>query len=310
MNRLALTLAPLLFVSGCGGTTAKSPPAGADPDRPTLAQARRDFHTTLTRQESVRTPAAQQPRSLMQTVRFQSPVGELVAYLSTMPPGGNKKYPAIVWISGGLDNSIGLSSWAPGAWFRESGVVALYPSFRGGNDNPGFREVLLGEVDDVLAAADFLAAQRSVDPTRIYLGGHGTGGTLALLAAECSDRFRATFAVGPVDTVTRYQPEELPFNVFHPREAEVRSPIHWLGCIRSPVFVFEGTQQPGNLACLEALAQACTNPAVHFYPVPGADHYGLVAPLADFIGRRIAGDAGPETNIAFTPRELEKVVGR
>ena len=37
----------------------------------------------------------------------------------------------------------------------------------------------------------FLAAQPYVDPARIYLGGHSTGGTLALLVAECSETFRA-----------------------------------------------------------------------------------------------------------------------
>ena len=74
----------------------------------------------------------------------------------------------------------------------------MFPSLRGGNDNPGVREGFFGEVDDVLAAAEYLSKQAFVDPQRIYLGGHSTGGTLVLLVAECSGRFRAVFSFGPV----------------------------------------------------------------------------------------------------------------
>ena len=74
----------------------------------------------------------------------------------------------------------------------------MYPSLRGGNNNPGHMESFFGEVDDVLAARALLAKLPYVDPERIYLGGHSTGGTLALLVAECSGAFRGVFAFGPV----------------------------------------------------------------------------------------------------------------
>ena len=34
----------------------------------------------------------------------------------------------------------------------------MFPSLRGGNNNPGSKEGFFGEVDDVLAAADLLQA--------------------------------------------------------------------------------------------------------------------------------------------------------
>jgi dipeptidyl aminopeptidase/acylaminoacyl peptidase len=71
---------------------------------------------------------------------------------------------------------------------------------RGGNDNPGRREGFLGEVDDVLAAADHLSKLPHIDPTQIYLGGHSTGGTLALLVAECSN---TSIAIRPMSEKTR-----------------------------------------------------------------------------------------------------------
>src|SRR5581483_10028250 len=155
------------------------------------------------------------------------------------------------------------------------------------------------EVDDVLAAADFLAKQPSVDPGRVYLGGHSTGGTLALLTAESSDRFRAVFSFGPVEDVAGYGPEYLPFNTVDRRELELRAPNRWLHGIKSPVFVFEGTQQ-GNLDSLRELAQASKNPQAHFYPVRRASHFSILAPVTRLIAAKVLRDDGPTCNIAFT----------
>jgi poly(3-hydroxybutyrate) depolymerase len=101
----------------------------------------------------------------------------------------------------------------------------LFPALRGGNDNPGTEETFLGEVDDVIAAADYLARQKSVDPRRIYLGGHSTGGALALLVAESTDRFRAVFAFGLVSGVSHYPSQFTHCGTSIPREIELRSPI-------------------------------------------------------------------------------------
>ena len=146
----------------------------------------------------------------------------------------------------------------------------MFPSLRGGNDNPGTKEGFLGEVDDVLAAADYLARQDSVDPKRIYLGGHSTGGTLVLLVAEATDRFRAVFSFGPASDVGYYPADFIPFDTSNPREVELRSPGRWLSSIHGPTFVFEGTEQ-GNLSSLQVMAQATKNPMVHFLPIKGRD---------------------------------------
>ena len=118
---------------------------------------------------------------------FDSPAGKLAAYLSEVPDDGTKR-PAIVWITGGDCNSIG-DLWTEASpdndrtasAYRKAGVVLMFPSLHGGNDHPGTKEAFLGEVDDILAAALYLARQESVDSNRIYLGGHGTGDTLVLL---------------------------------------------------------------------------------------------------------------------------------
>src|SRR5262245_2842526 len=214
MKLIHLVLLSLLLLAGCGRQQATPPPVhGTSAKEPGfLAEARQGFKTKIIRKESAGVPVPEPPPDLFRIVRYDSPVGKLAALLSPDPKDG-KKYPAIIWITGGdcntIDDGIWKSlpadfdqtSWAANA-FRQAGIVMMFPTLRGGNDNPGFKEGLFGEVDDVLAASDFLSKQPFVDPQRIYLGGLSTGGTLVLLVAASSDRFRAVFSFGPADDVS------------------------------------------------------------------------------------------------------------
>src|SRR5262249_30529789 len=157
---------------------------------------------------------------------------------------------------------------------------------------------------DVVAAAEFLRKQPFVDPDRLYLGGHSTGGTLALLTAECSDRFRAVFSFGPVHDVLGYGPRYNPFAISDRKELLLGAPGRWLHSIRVPVFVFEGTD--GNLSSLQALARASKNPRVRFFEVKGADHFNVLAPTNRLIADKILRDTGPACGIAFTEKEVNQ----
>src|SRR5262245_22748782 len=182
------------------------------------------------------------------------------------------------------------------------------PSLRGGNDNPGVKEGFFGEVDDVLAAADFLAKQEYVDPKRIYLGGHSTGGTLVLLVSECSDRFRAVFSFGPVNDVSGYPAQFIDWDQSNRRETELRSPGRWLASIKSPTFVFEGGG--GNIDSLHAMARSSTNANVHFLPVKKTDHFSILAPANRLVAEKILRDDGPTCNLSFTEDEVNKLFTR
>lgn len=319
MRRFYLMLVALVALGGCQRQDAPVPRApGVSPASRgggSLAEARQGFQTRLVRRESANEPVAQPPPRLFRVVQYEAPVGKLAAYLSPDPRDG-KKHPAILWITGGDCNSIGdvwtaapASNDQTAAAYRQAGIVMMFPSLRGGNTNPGVREGFLGEVDDVLAAAAYLAQQEYVDPGRIYLGGHSTGGTLALLVAECSDRFRAVFSFGPVDEVAGYGPEFMPFDASNSREVELRSPGRWLASIKTPTFVFEGTVQ-GNLRSLDGMARSSTNPQVHFLPVRGADHFSLLAPTNRLIAEKILRDEGPTCNLAFTEEEMRNGLRR
>ncbi len=276
------------------------------PSSQTLAEARRGFSTELVRKEQIGFPAPEPPAEQLKLVRYHSPAGELAAYLSVIPDDG-RKHPAIVWLTGGFSNSISENAWKPAKEsndqsaqsFRAEGVVTLYPSLRGGNENPGFVEIAFGEVDDVLAAAEFLATQPGIDANRIYLGGHSTGGTLALLVAESGTRFRAVFAFGPVARISDYGTDDFPFNPDKRREVDLRSPIHWLHSIQTSTFVLEGSTGRSNIDSLLELKRANRNQRVSFHPIAGKDHFSLVAPYSRLIAKQIVADTGPTPVFRF-----------
>ena len=279
-----------------------------------LIEARRGFQTKLLRREKANEPLETPPAGVLRIVSYNSPAGNLAAYL-TPAPTDEQKHPAIIWINGGDCNTIGdFWSYSPpendqsARAFREAGIVTMYPSLRGGNTNPGVREGFLGEVDDVLAAADYLAAKKYVDAHRIYLGGHSTGGTLVMLAAEMTPHFRAVFSFGPVANVQGYPNEFTPFDRSDPREIKLRSPGYWMQAIDSPVFVLEGTKQ-SNIDSLQIMKRFSTNPQIHFHPIPGADHFSGLAPATQLIAAKILQDNGEQCNISFSENEMQRLVG-
>jgi dipeptidyl aminopeptidase/acylaminoacyl peptidase len=323
LMRVGLTMVLAGLASGCAQEAspydtalrgareaAKSVPAkSVSPSNPTLAEARRGFVTRPGGQQPPSEPVPQPPPEVFRLIKYPSAVGPLSAYL-TPDPGDGKKHPAIVWITGGDCNSIGdVWSRAPrsndqtAAAYRAAGIVMMFPSLRGGNDNPGRREGFLGEVDDVIAAAGYAAAQPYVDPTRIYLGGHSTGGTLAMLVAETSDRFRAVFAFGPAADVRGYGGQFVYHQPGPDEETLFRSPVYWLHSVRSPLFVIEGTG--GNIDSLREMQSKSTNPQVRFVTVSGADHFQVLAPANEAIAAKIVADTGPNPAITLTEQDLK-----
>jgi Fe-S cluster assembly iron-binding protein IscA/pimeloyl-ACP methyl ester carboxylesterase len=302
-----------------GGTKGfKFASPGGDQDQPDtsvlLADARRGFKTTLRprKEKAPKTLVPDPPGELFGVVRYDAPPGKLAAYLTPDPKDG-KKHPAIVWITGGDCNSIDEGCWRDAgalgdqsaSAYRKAGIVMMFPSLRGGNDNPGTKEGFLGEVDDVLAAAAFLRKQPYVDPDRVYLGGHSTGGTLALLTAECSDSFRAVFSFGPTDDVLGYGLGGNPFSLTDPKEFRLRSPAQWLHSVRSPVFVIEGAGG-GNAGALRSMARKARNPKVRFFVVKAANHFTVLGPTNRLIADKILRDTKPACGLTFTEEEINK----
>ncbi len=284
-----------------------------DISMPSLSAARSSFKSELKKTDGEKLPAEKAPESLFETVHYPASVGPCVAYLSKSKSDG-KRHPAIIWLTGGDSASIGdvwteqpAKNEQSASAYRKAGLLTMFPSLRGGNDNPGVKEGFLGEVDDVLAAAKYLESRPEVDPKRIYLGGHSTGGTLALLVAQMGGGFRSVFSFGPVANVAGYGSDSgfLPFDLDKRQEVKLRSPGYWLSSLKAPTWVIEGAGS-SNVEDLRSMAASCNKGNVHFLEVKGSDHFATLAPINALIAKKIVLDIGPECNINISPDEINQ----
>ena len=279
----------------------------------TLKDARSSHKTQLIKKDQVGYPVSTPPLMHFRQVSYPAPLGDFPAYISTHGDSDVAR-PAIIWLVGGFGNSISDTAWASASkendqsasTFWTNGIVTMYPSLRGGNENEGYLESFYGEVDDVIAAAEFLKTQPGVDPDRIYLGGHSTGGTLALLVAESYDGFRAVFSLGPVDDPAGYSQDYLAYDVDDPIETKTRAPIHWLHCISSPTFIMEGSD--GNVDSLMEMKRVNENPLIHFHPLDGYDHFNIIQPISKLLVQKIKADMGDEVAISLTTQEIKQAL--
>jgi dipeptidyl aminopeptidase/acylaminoacyl peptidase len=208
------------------------------------AQARSQFRTKLLRQgpapqewQPVQTPAG------VQEVEFPSGKLRLKAWIN--PPKGAGKRPAVLFLHGGW--AFGDDDWDMAQPFRDAGYVVMTPILRGENGQPGSFTMFYDEVDDVVAAAQYLAKRPYVDEKRIYLSGHSAGGTLTLLAAMASPRFKAaaSFSGSPNQkSFARESQQAVPFDQSNMREFAMRSPIAYATSFKCPVRLYYGSEEP------------------------------------------------------------------
>lgn len=278
-----------------------------------FAQAHDAFATTLAREEHDDDAIPEPPEGVFDLVYYPSRVGDLAAYVSS-DPGDGEKHPLIIWVVGGWGNGIDDFPFTyperdndqTGSAFWQNGILTMYPSFRGGSGNPGYYEALFGEVDDIVSACEYAASLPYVDPERIYLGGHSTGGTRALLASEYTDRFRAVFCFGAVDEVKYHNSSQFTFDRGNLDEYIMRSPIYWLDNVKSPTFLIEG--RDGNSANLERMEEISENDNIHCYVVEGEDHFSVLAPATRVAAQKILEDTGDTPSIAMTQEELDQAM--
>jgi hypothetical protein len=289
-----------------GLTHGMKPVPAAGSPWPLLEQRR----GILTQISGEPTPAAAQAPPAPQFLRVShaAPLGQNVAYVS--PPRAGAKRAAIIWLGASLDFDVSEKAWAaaprtndPSARaFRDAGLVLMLPTLRGAHGNPGRHECFFGEVDDVIAAGEYLATREDVDPGRVYLGGHGAGGTLALLVASSSDRFAAVFAFGPAADVREYGIVGaggcLPEGASE-KEALLRAPAMFVSGIRSPTYVFEGGVNNSS-AVLDVLRENASA-SVRFEIVPGADFQSLLGPGTQAIAKAIASQQVDDLHLRIDP---------
>ena len=295
-------------------------PVGAQTaaEEPPLTEARAGFSTEWRAPQDYAAdgPPPTPPAEAFRLVRYPSPAGELAAYL-TPDPGDGVRRPAVIWAHGGF-GGIGRWLWGPGsgaAAFRAAGFVVLCPSWRGEADNPGRFELFFGEVDDALAAVEYVAALPYVDPQRIYMAGHSTGGTVTLLTALASGRLRAAFSFGGCPDLERLMADggygNTPYDPGRVRETELRSPIRFVRHLRTPTYYFEGEDSayPADAERMQAAARDALVPFTAF-TLKGGDHFDVLGPLTRLVADELRRDVGPEPRLALTANKVQGAFDR
>jgi dipeptidyl aminopeptidase/acylaminoacyl peptidase len=206
-----------------------------------LKEARADFSTKLTREgPPPKIYEAGPLPSGAEEIWYESEGRKLMGWRSAEPTDG-AKHPAVVFAHGGY--FLKETAWEATHGFRDAGYVVLTPALRAENGNPGHFEGFWGEVDDLVAAGEYLASLSFVDPDRVYLSGHSVGGTLAMLGSMYPSRFRAVAASGGCpDTglFFSYLPAYAPFDRKDKEEIRLRSPIELTSYIQKPLHLFYG----------------------------------------------------------------------
>ena len=160
-------------------------------------------------------------------------------------------------------------------------------------------------MDDLIAAADYLKSLPYVDENRIYLVGHSTGGTLALLTAAATDKFNTVFSFALVGRISDYGNEAFTFNPSQ-EEINMRSPILWLDDIKSKTFVIEGSE--GNSIWLKEIQNESKNENIQFIEISGADHFTYLHSVCDLISKKVSESLSGE--IEITEQEIQAAYER
>ncbi|MBL4633797.1 MAG: prolyl oligopeptidase family serine peptidase [Kofleriaceae bacterium] len=275
-----------------------------------LLNQRSGFKTAFAKPNTDKVPPEKPPIELFDLVRYSAPLGTNAAYVTPVRVG--EKRPAIVWIHGGFDFGIDSFAWEPGSpeddqsasAFREAGLVLMLPSLRGTNDSPGENECFLGEVDDVIAAGRYLLSRPDVDPKRIYLGGHSTGGTMVLLAAASSDFFRGVFAFGATLSVLSYGDSSCVPESASEQEQLLRTPAFFFQDVTTPTVLIEGAME-GN-GPYEIPSEFLGNAPISTVIVPGTTHFSVLRPGSQVVAEAILRDTREQPSFRITAEAIAK----
>lgn len=304
----------VFLLSGCDNLTSK---ASFDVSETDLASARQDFKTNIV-DHSFQPDGAPDvpPQDILSLIEYPASNGKLAAYLTPDPKDG-KKHPAVIWVHGGY-GGIGSFFWdaqsadndQSARAIREAGIVMMFPSFRGENANPGQYEMFYGEINDLEAALAYLAKLPYVDPDRIYLAGHSTGGTTVLLGNEYIKGFRAAFSLGGIpDLKLRIDGGQMmvavPFDQNDPKEFALRSPRTFITSLKSPTFYFEGEENYWpEFDEVQTVAKDKKSP-LHVFKIKEADHFNIITPVTQMIAQKILADTGAKSNIDFSSEDIK-----
>lgn len=281
---LALGLVAFLGLGCCGGIgywgwATLFRPTSFPEQTQDYADARAGFKTVLVRSgPAPQTWEPETPPPGVNRVSYTSGNLQLTAWVN--PPAGGPPRPAVLFLHGGF--AFGEEDWDQCQPFRDAGFVTMTPWLRGENGQPGTYTLFFDEVNDVVAAAEALARTPGVDPNRVFVAGHSAGGTLAMLGAMTSKRFKgcASFSGSP-DQVRFVEGQEglAPFDVNNRMELQMRSPLAFPKSFKCPARLYWGDEELEFKFSTQRLAKKAQAAGldVQAVEVPG-EHMTAVAP--------------------------------
>jgi len=249
------------------------------------ASVRKQFRTKLTRKgpspqpwSAVKTPAG------VSEIEYVSDELRLKAWINR-PADKDGKRPAVLFLHGGF------AFGAPDDWdvsqpYRDAGFIVLTPMLRGENGQPGAYSFYYDEVEDVLAAAEYLRKQPFVDADRLYLAGPSAGGTLALLTAMASKHFRAaaSFSAMPDQVLfckhAKGAHRDVPTDITDLTELQVRSPLAYAASLKCPTRIFYGSKEPYLVATSRETAKIAKGKGLDVEAVQVEGDHGTSVPPA------------------------------
>ncbi len=221
-------------------------------------------------------------------IHYDSSVGKLGAWIISPQKGANtfsdsngQKHPAILWGHGGF--ALGTSDIKDVYPFTYAGYVVLIPSWRGENGNPGNFEMCYGEVEDALAALNYLKSRSDVDADHIYAAGHSSGATLALLLAEETEDLKAVSACGGYPDMSAQTYENAPFNGSDIYETACRAPGLHTKFLNCPALLVYGSDEKHYLSQAQKMKMAAVKQRkkVAVETIPNSDHFKALAPAIE-----------------------------
>ena len=289
----------------------------------TLEEAHKNFKTKIVDGQKTEfvpdgKPDIPPKNSKFSLVNYPSKLGEMPMYITAKENNG-KKYPAIIYLNGGFGGTMEIwgkeapkDNYQRADAFKRDEFVLFVPSARAENNNPGKFEMFYGEIEDLEEARKYVASLPYVDPNRIYLVGHSTGGTKAVLLSEYSKGFRAVFAMGAATELMSLEKYDYagmnpPFDRTNPREIAVRSSLRYMRSITAPTFHFEGKDDSQPVyRVMQKVADKYQLP-FKSYEITGGNHFNIIYPLTTMIAQKILADTGAKTNIQFSDGDIEAI---
>jgi dipeptidyl aminopeptidase/acylaminoacyl peptidase len=160
----------------------------------------------------------------VQDIAFNSADGTEIHAIMVKPadfqPG--RTYPTLLWIHGGPNgqdqHGLAFDTYPlelERQWFAAHGYVVLAVNYRGSSGRgAAFQRSIAGqwgrkEVDDLLAAMDYVVREKIADPARLGLGGWSYGGILTDYVIASDTRFKAAISgAGSANQLAMYGSDE------------------------------------------------------------------------------------------------------